>query len=385
MKDRTRLVTAGRNPRQQHGIVNPPLYRASTVLFPTLDALEGARPGEGVYYGRYGTPTTFALEEALSEIEGEGARSVALGSGKAAIVMTLLALLEPGDHLLMVDSVYHPTRACCDKLLKRLGIETTYYDPRIGAGIETLMREETRVVFLESPGSLTFEVQDTPAITEAARRRGIVSVLDNTWGTALLFKGLERGVDVVIQAATKYVGGHADLMMGVVSAREPVWERLRQAIDQFGAPASPDDCWLALRGLRTLGVRLRQHQDAGLRVAEWLAGRPEVAEVLHPALPSFPDHELWKRDFAGASGLFGFVLRPCTRAGLAAMLDGLELFGMGYSWGGYESLLIPTHPAKVRTATRWDVDGQTMRIHIGLEDPDDLIADLDAGLARLHA
>jgi cysteine-S-conjugate beta-lyase len=385
LKDLTRLVTAGRDPLRQHGIVNPPLYRASTVLFPTLEALEGARPGQGVYYGRYGTPTTFALEEAAAALEGEGARSVALGSGKAAITMTLLALLEPGDHLLMVDSVYHPTRACCDKLLGRLGIETTYYDPRIGAGIEGLMRPETRVVFLESPGSLTFEVQDTAAITEVARRRDVISVLDNTWATALLLKGLDHGVDVVIQAATKYVGGHADLMMGIVSAREPLWERLRPAIDQFGAPASPDDCWLALRGLRTLGVRLRQHEEAGLRVAAWLEGRPEVAEVLHPALPGFPDHALWKRDFAGASGLFGLVLRPCTRAGLAAMLDGMELFGMGYSWGGYESLLIPTDPARVRTATRWDRDGQTMRIHIGLEDPDDLIADLEAGFRRLHA
>jgi cysteine-S-conjugate beta-lyase len=266
-----------------------------------------------------------------------------------------------------------------------LGIETTYYDPLIGAGIEELIRPNTRIVYMESPGSLTFEVQDVPAIVEAARARGVLTMLDNTWATPLYFKALAHGVDICIHAATKYIGGHSDLMMGTASCGKPLYKELRSGMQDQGAYVSPDDCYLALRGLRTLSVRLERHQANGLRLATWLRGRPEVARVLHPALPDDPGHALWRRDFRGACGLFGVVLQPCSKAAVAAMLDGLKLFGMGYSWGGYESLIVPTEPERYRTATTWRAEGPCLRIHAGLEDPDDLIADLEAGFARLRA
>ncbi|MFQ5985481.1 MAG: cystathionine beta-lyase [Alphaproteobacteria bacterium] len=385
MKEDTLIVTAGRRPFDHHGVVNPPVYRASTVLFPTVAALRHAdrHRFEVVRYGRYGTPTTFALEEAVAALEG-GHRSVATGSGLAAIAVALTTFLNAGDHLLMVDAAYGPTRRLCDRMLKRFGVETTYYDPLIGAGITGFIRPNTRVVFLESPGSLTFEVQDVPAIAAAARERGVVVVMDNTWASPLFFKPFEHGVDVSIQAATKYIVGHSDAMLGLVTTTEEVYEAVRWAAVTVGAAAGPDDCYLAQRGLRTISVRLTRHQETGLALARWLKDRPEVERVMHPALPDDPGHALWKRDFTGASGLFGVVLKPCSENAVAAMLDGMELFGMGWSWGGYESLMVPVNPAKWRTATRWTARGPTLRIHAGLEDSDDLIADLERGLERLR-
>jgi cystathionine beta-lyase len=383
MKDDTLIVAAGRDPESHFGVVNPPIYRASTILYPTVAALEAPRQVRGVYYGRGGTPTTFALEDAIAALDGAHG-AVITGSGKTAIAQALLAFLRAGDHLLMVDSAYAPTRQFCDRVLSRFGVETTYYDPLIGAGIEQVIRPNTRVIFLESPGSLTFEVQDVPAITGVARGRGVLTMLDNTWATPLYFKAFNHGIDVSIQAATKYTGGHSDLMMGIVTCTEMLYEPLRKGMYDLGSYVSPDDCYQALRGLRTLSVRLERHQANALRLATWLRGRPEVARVLYPALPDDPGHALWRRDFLGASGLFGVILRPCSKAAVAAMVEGLELFGMGYSWGGYESLIIPTQPERYRTATTWQAEGPCLRIHAGLEDPDDLIADLAAGFERLN-
>jgi cystathionine beta-lyase len=386
MKDRTRVVTAGRDPAAQHGIVNPPVWHASTVLFPSLAALEEASrsPHRGVFYGRRGTPTSFALEDAIAEIEG-GAQCRLCPSGLAAIATALLAFLGSGDHLLMVDSVYGPTRAFCDGTLRRFGVETTYYDPLIGARIADLIRSDTRVVFVESPGSLTFEVQDVPAIAAAAHARGAYVLMDNTWASPLYFKPFAHGVDVSIQAATKYLVGHSDAMLGSITTTEESWPQLLRAHGQLGQCAGPDDIYLGQRGLRTLAVRLERHWQNGLILAEWLRTRPEVARVLHPALPDDPGHALWRRDFLGASGLFAAVLHPCSKAALAAMVDDLQLFGMGYSWGGYESLVLPSDPRPLRSATEWREEGRLLRFHAGLEDIDDLIADLEAGFARLNA
>ncbi len=385
MNDDTLAVTAGRDPEANFGIVNPPVYHASTVTFPTLAALEaaGKRKLDTPYYGRNGTPTTFAFEEAVAALEG-GHRSVALASGKAAVLTVLTAFVEAGDHMLVTDSAYGPTRDYCERFLKRFGVETTFYDPAIGAGIASLIRPNTRLVFTESPGSLTFEVQDVPAIAEAAHAAGCVVAMDNTWASPFFLKPFALGADVSVQAATKYIGGHSDVMLGVVTTTRALHERVRKAAFALGAPAGPDDLYLAQRGLRTLGVRLRRHMQSGLAVAEWLRGRPQVARVLHPGLAGDPGHALWRRDFAGASGLFGVELTPGPRHAVAALLDGLELFAMGFSWGGYESLAILAEPARMRTATfsRWTDAGPLLRLHVGLEDPDDLIADLAAGLAR---
>ena len=387
MKRDTRLTTAGRDPKANFGIVNPPVYHASTVLFPTLEQLEQAsrhrEPGK-VYYGRYGTPTTFALEEAIAALDG-GYRAIAVGSGVAAISATLAAFLKEGDHLLMVDNVYGPSRRICNQFLGRFGVSTTYYDPLIGGGIAKLIQPNTRLIFLESPGSLTFEVQDVPAIVAAAKKAGIVTILDNTWATPLYFRPLAFGVDVAIQAATKYIGGHSDLMMGIITTTEEAYQPVRLSVNDFGCASGPDDCYLALRGLRTLSVRLARHWETGLTLARWLKPQPEVQRILHPALPDDPGHALWRRDFTGATGLFGFEIKPTSRQGLAAMLDGMELFGMGYSWGGFESLLLPTDPAPIRSATKWSAAGPLLRLHAGLEDPDDLIADLERGFERMHA
>lgn len=384
MRDATLVTTAGREPREHYGTVNPPIYRASTILFPSVDAFERARTHEGVTYGRAGTPTTYAFEEALAALEG-GHRSIALASGKAACNLVLAALAQAGDHLLVADSVYAPTRQFCDRTLRRFGVETTYYDPRIGAGIEELIRPTTRLIYMESPGSLTFEVQDVPAIVAVAKRRGVLTAIDNTWATPVFFKPLACGVDISIQAVTKYIGGHSDLMMGAVTTGEEIHMRLRQRIYEFGAAPSPEDCWLALRGLRTLVARLERHQRSALEVARWLESRPEVSRVLYPALESHPDHALWKRDFTGACGLFGLVLKPFAREAVHAMVDGLRHFGIGASWGGFESLVLVTHPERARTAVPWRAEGPTLRLHIGLEDPQDLIRDLEAGFARLGA
>jgi cystathionine beta-lyase len=376
----TRLAHAGCEPGRYHGFVNPPIYRGSTVLFPSVAALEAN--DQDYTYGRLGTPTVSALEEALAELEG-GYRTLLTPSGLSAIAATLLALVAAGDHVLITDSAYRPTRRFCDHVLKRLGVETTYYDPLLGAGIKALVKKTTRVVFTESPGSQSFEVQDIPGIAKAAHAAGACVVMDNTWATPLYLKPFAHGVDVSIQAATKYIVGHADAMLGAITTTEAAWPTIARAHEDLGLCPGPEDVYLGLRGLRSLGVRLARHQASGIEIARWLAGRPEVARVLHPALASDPGHALWKRDFTGASGLFAVVLKPVAAEAVAAMLDGLELFGMGYSWGGFESLILPFDPSEYRTATKWQSEGPALRLHIGLEDVDDLRADLEAGFGRL--
>ena len=350
LKSRTRLVTAGRNPDEQFGFINTPIYRGSTVLYPDAASLKGPRPRFS--YGTKGTPTTEALEQAWSEIAG-AAGTVLAPSGLAAITLALMTALKAGDHLLVTDSAYLPTRHFCDTVLARMGVETTYYDPLAGAGVEALIRANTTTILVEAPGSQSFEMQDIPAIAEVAHRHGMCVVMDNTWATPLFFPPHERGVDLAIEAGTKYLGGHSDLLLGLVSANSTWFRRLRQTFDAFAMCAGPDDVFLALRGLRTMELRLREAEKQGLGLAAWFAARPEVKQVLHPGLPGAPGHEIWKRDFLGASGLFSIILQPCSEDAVAAMLDGLELFGMGYSWGGYESLVIPFDCATYRTATTW--------------------------------
>ncbi len=383
----TKLSVLGRDPFAHHGIVNPPVYHASTVLFPTVKALKdpGNRAPGKVFYGRYGTPTTFALEEAVAEIEG-GYRSVIVGSGKAAVVCALLAFLKAGDHVLMVDSAYSPSRQFAEKTSARFGITATFYDPLIARNeLARLIKPNTRVLFLESPGSLTFEVQDVPALAKVAKAAGLAVLMDNTWASPLFFDPFAHGVDVSIQAGTKYVVGHSDAMLGLVTGTEETYPAIRHAFEELGFSAGPDDIYLALRGLRTLGVRLRRHQEVATELALWLKARPEVDRVLYPALPDDPGHAIWKRDFKGASGLFGVVLKPVSSDAVAAMLDGLKLFGMGYSWGGYESLVVPTEPHLLRAdPSRWDPKYPMLRFHAGLEDPADLIADLEEGFERMR-
>jgi cystathionine beta-lyase len=380
----TLLARAGRRKQWTGGIVNPPVYRASTILFDSVADMAAANPPrEGrLHYGRNGTPTSWALMEALTELEPGAAGTRLFPSGAAAVAAALLSVLEGGDELLMVDSAYGPTRVFCDTVLKRFGVAITYYDPLIGAGIEDLIGERTRAIFMESPGSLTFEVQDVPAICEVAKRRGLVTLLDNTWATPLLFPAMAVGVDLSILACTKYIVGHSDAMLGSVTATAYAMKALDQTARALGQTAGPDDVWLASRGLRTLKVRLRQHQESALAVAHWLAEQPQVARVLHPALPSCAGHEHWRRDFSGASGLFSFVLRGGDAAARARLIDGLELFGIGYSWGGFESLALPVDPQAIRTAARRQYEGPLVRLHIGLEDPQDLIEDLKGALGR---
>ncbi|MBS0504613.1 MAG: cystathionine beta-lyase [Proteobacteria bacterium] len=386
-KPSTRLVTAGRRKEWTQGIVNPPVWRASTILYDSIAELKERQKDthHRLYYGRRGTPTQWSLAEALTELEPGAEGTLLYPSGVAAVSTALLSVLRPGDELLMVDSAYEPTRALCDGLLKRFGITTRYYDPLIGAGIADLFSDNTRAVFMESPGSLTFEVQDVPAICAAAKARGIVTLLDNTWATPLYFRAIEKGVDLSILAATKYVVGHSDVMLGSVTAAPSIWKKLRQTTYQLGQHVSPDDAWLGARGLRTMCVRLAQHQESALKVARWLVEQPQVARVIHPALPGCPGHDLWRRDFAGASGLFGVVLNGGTEAARTTLIDGLQLFGIGFSWGGFESLVIPADPAPLRSAVPWVAEGPMVRLQIGLEDPDDLITDLAAGLERFSA
>ncbi len=379
LKKETIATHAGRMSAAHFGVVNTPVYRASTILYRDLASLEAA---DAPYiYGRRGTPSSASFEEAVTKLEG-GARSFVCPSGLGAIAFALLAACNAGDHLLMVDSCYGPTRTFCDRTLKRLGVETTYYNPTIGAGIADLFNPNTRAMFCESPGSLTFEVQDVPAIAAVAHARGAAVLLDNTWATPLFFDAFAHGADMSIQAATKYVGGHADVMLGYVTANAAWTTRLAHAHADLGLYASGDDCFLGLRGLRTMAVRLARHQETALTLARWLKSRPEVSRVLHPALEDDPGHAIWKRDFTGASGLFGAVLKPVSHEAFAAFMDSLKLFGMGFSWGGYESLIIP---AKLhRTAAPFHAEGPLVRIHAGLENADDLIADLEQGLARLR-
>ncbi len=381
----TEVVHLGRDPQRFLGAVNTPVFRASTILFPTVADLEAAQRGAygSVSYGLHGLPTVRDLQDAIAALEG-GHAALAVPSGLTATTLPLLALLSAGDHLLVSDAVYGPTRRFCDNHLRRHGIEVTYYDPLLGAEIASLFRPNTRVVFTESPGSLTFEVQDIPAIAAAAHAHGAKVVLDNTWATPLGFRAFAHGVDVSVHAATKYIGGHSDVLLGVIVANAATFPALHRLWTDMGVTASSDDAFLGLRGLRTLAVRLAQHARSALVIAEWLRQRPEVHEVLYPALPGARGHALWARDFTMASGLFGVVLKPVAAERIAAMLDGMRLFKMGWSWGGFESLVIPTQPERARTATRWVPGGPCLRLHIGLEDVNDLIADLDAGLARLR-
>ena len=382
LKSRTRLVYAGREPADQHGFVNTPLYRGSTVLSPTVEHLYAR---EGFIYGTRGSPTMRALEEAWTELSG-AAGTILLPSGLAAIAMALLAVVKSGDDILVTDSVYRPARQFCDSVLKRMGVATRYFDPGIGGAIAAMIRPNTCVVFTESPGSQSFEMQDIPAIAAAAHAaaQDICVMMDNTWATPLLFPPHERGVDMAIEAGTKYLSGHSDLLLGLVSANAAWFPRLRDTFDAMAPCAGPEDVMLALRGLRTMELRLREAERQALAMALWLQDRPEVLRVLHPALPGHPGHAIWKRDFSGSSGLFSIVLKPVAAHAVAAMLDGLELFGMGYSWGGFESLIIPFDCAGYRTATAWKPGGPTLRLQIGLEDVEDLQADLDRGFARLR-
>lgn len=385
-RDRTIASHAGNHPLENSGVVNPPIYRASTILFPTVQDMRESykRKYDAITYGRDGTPTHRLLAEAFTALEGAD-RAVIVPSGLAAVSAALLGCLAPGDHLLMVDTAYEPTRLLCDGFLAKIGIETTYYDPMLGAGIAGLIRPNTKVIYLESPGSLTFETQDVPAIVAAAKARGCLTMIDNTWATPLFFKPPAFGIDLGIYAATKYICGHSDVMMGIVTCPAALYGQIaKMAHSVMGHAVSAEDCYLAMRGLRTLHARMVQHQETALTLARWLAARPEVEQVLHPAFETTPGHQFWMRDLGKSSGLFGVVLKPCAPDRLEAMLNGMRLFGMGFSWGGYESLIIPASLSSVRTAKPWHANGRTLRLHAGLEDPADLIADLEDGFARLR-
>ncbi|KAI0557238.1 Cystathionine beta-lyase METC [Gracilaria domingensis] len=375
----------------KRSVVNPPVYHASTVTFPNVAALRFAAsdwPFTGMWYGRHGNPTTFALEEAFATLEGADNACIT-SSGVAAVNASLLAFVQSGDHVLITDAVYDPTRSFCDVFLKRFGVETTYYSPTSSVDqVGELIRENTKLILVESPTSLSFEVMDVPGIAELAHAHKIKVLIDNTWGPTL-FSPFEHGCDVSINAATKYIGGHSDLMMGIIAAKDPeTYRAVKNSVVQLGCPPGSDDAYLALRGLRTLGVRLRQHEESAMKVAKWLEDRPEVVRVMHPALESHPQHDLFKQQFKGSSGLFGFQLKEgFSQKALDGMLDGMKLHAMGFSWGGFESLLMQTSINSYRTVEKWrygDGYGQTMRIHVGLEDVNDLIKDLEEGFARLN-
>jgi cystathionine beta-lyase len=385
-KPATTLVHAGRHPADHHGSVNPPIYRASTILKPNLaEWLLATKPGSTEYrYGLLATPTSRAFETAMAEFYGVET-CIAVSSGLAMVTVAILALTKAGDHILVTDSAYEPTRDFCDSLLARFGVETTYYDPALGADIAHLFRPNTVLVFTESPGSLTFEVQDIPAIVAASHAQGIKVVMDNTWATALRFNPFRHGMDVVVEATSKYVAGHSDVILGVMLAEGETARRLHRTAKMLGICCGPDDLYLSQRGLRSLGVRLDRSESTGLDLARWLLRRPEVARVLHPALPGDPGHALWRRDFSGAAGLFSVVLHPVPEAALLRFFDGLRLFGIGVSWGGYESLIIPASLARIRTAVPWTEQGTLIRFYAGLEDPQDLIADLDDAFRRMAA
>lgn len=375
----TLLTHAGRDPSAQHGFVNTPIYRGSTVVFPTLDALEDH--SIRYRYGRQGTPLTSGLEDIISELEG-AAGTVLTPSGVSAISVALMSCLSAGDELLVTDSVYEPTRTLADTILARMGITTRYFDPRATSNILDVISDSTRAVFLESPGSLTFELQDIPAISAALAGRDITILVDNSWATPILYRPLELGADIVIHSGTKMFVGHSDAMLGTVSANTHALPALKQTHRTLGLIASPDDVYLSTRGIRTLAVRMKEHEDRALELANWLEAQESVISVLHPALSSHPDNALFQRDFKGSGSLFSFVLPPAPRSAVAALVDGMDLFAMGYSWSGFESLILPCKPGKIRTAVPWTQDGNLFRIHVGFEDMDDLKADLSAGLKR---
>ena len=378
MKDETKAINAGRDPKAHAGAVNTPVYHASTILYPSLAAIRGEEKIPYTY-GRRGTPTTTALQDAINALENADG-TMLTPSGASAVSLAILAAVKAGSHLLMVDSVYQPTRKFCDRFLRDFGVETEYYDPLIGGDIASLIRDNTTLIFMESPGSQTFDMQDVPAIVAAAQGAGVKTAIDNTWATPLNFKPLDHGVDFSILAATKYVVGHADALLGTVAARGENFEKLKTVHGLIGMSVGPDDVFLALRGLRTMPTRMKQHQQAATDIADWLASMSFVRRVLYPALPNAPGHDIWQRDFAGAGGLFSVELEPCSEVQLAAMLDNLSLFDMGYSWGGFESLIVPCEIK--RTATAFETDGQMLRLNIGLEHVDDLKEDLRAGFAR---
>ena len=379
-KPSTKLVAGGRRKAWRGRLVNPPVERASTILFDTADELDSSRPALGVYrYGLQGTATQWALAEALTELEPGAAGTALYSTGLAAITTALIAILSPGDELLVTDSVYGPTRRFCDTILKRFGVRTRYYDPMAGGAVADLFSDDTRAILLESPGSQTMEVQDVPGICAVARQRGVVTLLDNTWATPLLFRAMAAGVDISIIAATKYVGGHADAMIGATTATEEHYDRIQRTSWDLGQSLSPDDAWLGSRGIRTMAVRLRQHQEGAFKIASWLKEQPQVGRILHPAFADCPGHEFWKRDFRGSSGLFSFELKGADRPARNTFVERLELFGIGYSWGGYESLAIPVDPN--RTVSKPPAQ-DLVRVHVGLEDPDDLIEDLASALAK---
>jgi len=384
MKKDTLLGRLGRDPHQTHGTVNMPVFRASTIVFPDLETYS-TRPADDYKtprYGIHGTPTTWALEEAVAKMEG-GYNAVAVCSGLAAINAALCAFVKTGDHLLMTDSAYGPTRTFCDKQLTGFGVQVEYYDPLIGAGIKRLIKTNTKAIFCEAPGSLSFEMQDIPAIASVAHAQNIPVLADTTWGTPYFFRSFEHGVDVSIHAGTKYIVGHSDVMLGMIVTNEKYWLPVRRTVAEYGYCSSADDCYLALRGFRTIGVRMKQQMANALKVSRWLESRAEVKRVLFPALESDPGHAIWKRDFEGAASLFGFVLNPVTKKQVTAFVNALKLFGIGSSWGGYESLVTAPNIAPLRSATKWTADGPVIRFHIGLEDADDLIADVEQAFARM--
>lgn len=386
----TKLITAGRDKKWTNGVVNPPVQRASTVVFNTVEEKRKAtvnRANKTLFYGRRGTTTHFAFQDAMVEVEG-GAGCALYPCGTAAISNAILSFVETGDHILMVDTCYEPTRDFCDTIMKKMGVETTYYEPTIGEGIRDLIKPNTKVLFTESPGSVTMEVQDVPTLARIAHEHDIIVMLDNTWAAGVNFSPFDFGVDISIQAATKYIVGHSDVMLGTAVANEKCWDQLREQSYLMGQCVSPDDAYLGLRGIRTLDVRLRQHAESSLKVAKWLETRPEVDHVRHPALESCPGHEFFKRNFTGGNGLFSFVLKNSNPKATTALLDGMTHFSMGYSWGGFESLILANEPSSfnsLRTVANPNFEGTLIRVHIGLEDVDDLIADLEAGLERYNA
>ncbi|MCF7502515.1 MULTISPECIES: cystathionine beta-lyase [Vibrio] len=386
----TKLITAGRDKKWTNGVVNPPVQRASTVVFNSVEEKRKAtinRANKTLFYGRRGTNTHFAFQDAMVEVEG-GTGCALYPCGTAAISNAILSFVETGDHILMVDTCYEPTRDFCDTIMKKMGVETTYYAPTIGEGIQDLIKPNTKVLFTESPGSVTMEVQDIPTLARIAHEHDIIVMLDNTWAAGVNFSPFDFGVDISIQAATKYIVGHSDVMLGTAVANEKCWDQLREQSYLMGQCVSPDDAYLALRGIRTLDVRLRQHAESSLKVAKWLETRPEVDHVRHPALESCPGHEFFKRDFTGGNGLFSFVLKNSNTKATTALLDGMTHFSMGYSWGGFESLILANEPSSfdsLRTVANPNFEGTLIRVHIGLEDVDDLIADLEAGLERYNA